>query len=409
MRAQVGPGTLPLVLDELPERLRALPVVRWGEGLPLLVRDGALALLVAAFEIVSLAVKAGDGDRATPTVAFVVLAVTQIPLAWRRQRPMVAWFLVGLGTAAYGLSSWTDPPVYVGALLAVYSAAAYASRPAVVVAGVATGSAVVVGALVDPAPHDLNDVLLPVLGYATAFLAGGVMAAHRRNLALLDERALRAEADRHRELEQARVEERLRIARELHDVTAHQVAVIAIHAEAGAATAPDDAADARLAFATIADAARRALGDLRAAVGVLRDVAPAALSPQPRASDVGELVDELRAAGIDARLEAHDPLPGLDDQVDLTVYRLVQEAVTNILKHAHARHVDVRLSVDGAAVQVEITDDGRGLEGSRTGDAAPDGHGLLGMRERVESCGGTLKVDPGPGGVGVSVWARLPA
>lgn len=384
------------------------------EALPLLVRDGVIAVAVAAFEVVSLAVAHGQDDAgAAPAVAFVVLALSQLPLVVRRRAPVWCWALVGSGTAVYGMSSWQDPPVFAGALLAVYSVAAYASARAVVATGALTGCAIVVGAVGDPQPHDLNDVLLPLLGFSTAFLAGVVMAAHRRNLVLLAERAARAEGDRATALTRVRTEERLRIARELHDVTAHQVAVIAIHAEAGAAHTPEEATEARRAFATIADASRRALRDLRAAVGVLREESPAGRAPLPGLGDLGDLVDELRAAGVDARLEAPVPLPEVGDHIGLTIYRVVQEAVTNILKHAEAAHAVVRVVASGPAIVVDVVDDGRGLRPAADGDPGGTakveggGHGLVGMRERVERCGGTLCVGSGERGVGVRVHATL--
>lgn len=372
----------------------------------MIVRDGALAVTVAAFEVVSLAVALGQHDDASaPGAAFVLLAVTQLPLALRRRNPVWCWALVGLGTAVYGMSPWLDPPVFAGALLAVYSVAAHAPPKVAAVAGAATGVAILAGAVADPEPHDLNDVLLPILGYATAFLVGAVLATHRRNLVLLSERADRAERDRAAAIDRVRTDERLRIARELHDVTAHQVAVIAIHAEAGVAHTPDDATEARRAFATIADASRHALRDLRAAVGVLRDETETGRAPVPGLADLGVLVEELRAAGVDARLEAPDPLPDVVDHVGLTAYRVVQEAVTNILKHAGASHAVVRVTVAGPAIEIDVADDGRGLAAAAPTGA--DGFGLVGMRERMERCGGSIRVGPGDGGVGVRVRATL--
>jgi signal transduction histidine kinase len=385
------------VVEALTRRIQALPVE---------VRDGALAFAIAVFEVVSLAVAVNDADDGhAPAAAYVLLAATQIPLAFRRRAPVPVWLLVGAGTAAYGMTSWTDPPVFAGALLAIYSVATYARPRVAMGAAIATGILIVLSAVFDPQPHDLNDALVPLLGSATAWLAGFVMMSHRRNTVLLEERAARAEADRLAIADRMVADERMRIARELHDITAHHVAVIAVHAEAGASVLPNRPEDAERAFATIGDSARRALQDLRQTLGLLRADNGVESAPQPGIADIEMLVRELRDAGVDTTLDCSGDYSQIDDQVDLATFRIAQEAVTNILKHSGARNATLRVTKTSGLLELEVVDDGRGLPAAAT---PTTGNGFVGMQERVASCGGSLYVTTAPGGGGVRLLAQLP-
>jgi signal transduction histidine kinase len=380
-------------------------LVQRARAVPVIVQDAVLAALVTVFELVSLAVavNAHDGLH-TPPIAFVLLGVSQLPLVVRRRHPELTWFLVGVGTAIYGLAPWVDPPVFAGALLAIYSVAAHAATRTATWTVVLTLVAVVAVWPLDPQPHDLNDVLLPLLGLSTAWLIGYAAASQRRNTRLLEERAERVERDRAAQAVQMLADERMRIARELHDMTAHHVAVIAVHAEAGQSVVRDPDESER-AFATIGRAARDALHDLRRTLGVLRTDAPAGREPLPGIADIETLVTELSDAGVSADLELCGDGSRVDDDVELAAYRIVQEAMTNVLKHASARHVVVRVRKDADAVDVEVVDDGSGALG---GGALDVGHGIVGMRERAASCHGILEIGPRDDGPGFRVHARLP-
>ena len=372
-------------------------------------RDLVLALVIAVVEVVSvLASEAGDSRR-TPALGLLLLAASNVPLIYRRRCPALVWAAVGLATAAYGWAPWTDPPVFAGGLVAVYSVGAYSSRRTGLLVAVPTAAAIVVSWVADPVQNDLNDLLTPILGFTGAWLVGAVVAGERHTSALLRDRAAQLEHDRDREAVRAAEAERLRIARELHDITAHHVAVIAVHAEAGQALLPDHVEQAAAAFETIADGARSTLDDLRRMLGVLRrSDGPAPLGPQPGIADLDDLVGQVRGTGIHIELVRSDDEvegPPLPDALDLAVYRVVQEALTNVIKHAHASSVRVSVHRDAEGVVVQVVDDGVGF----AGPTGTGGQGMAGMRERVEMFGGALVLPEPSGRRGFEVRATFPA
>ncbi|MFC6885183.1 MULTISPECIES: sensor histidine kinase [Actinomadura] len=231
-----------------------------------------------------------------------------------------------------------------------------------------------------------------------------VWRSHRARLAAVVERAERAERDREQEARRRVAEERLRIARDLHDLLAHSITVIGVQAGAAAhlvaGDRPVDRAELAEALGGIAATCRDARTELRATLQVLRadDDAP---GPLPRPGRVGDLADAARAAGLDVTLiEEGDgsPVP----EVGVAAYRIVQEALTNVVKHARAGAVDIRLVRADGHLTVTVADDGRGAAGD-----GPHGYGILGMSERARSVGGTLRAGPAPGG-GFRVSAALP-
>ncbi|MER7008351.1 sensor histidine kinase [Dactylosporangium sp. NPDC000555] len=237
------------------------------------------------------------------------------------------------------------------------------------------------------------------------FTVGRTVATRRAYIAALEDRARTAETSQRAQTEQAVAEERRRIARELHDVVAHHVSVMGVLATGSRRMLARDPAAADEALATIEETGRTALREMRRLLSVLRTEAEPAgeLAPQPGLAGIEGLVEQIREAGVPAVLRV-DGEPGpLDPGVSLTLYRIVQEALTNALKHAGAAKVEVRLTFRPADVTVEICDTGRGPQ---LGTAAV-GHGLLGMRERVMLYGGTLRTGPRPGG-GYRVHARIP-
>ena len=223
-------------------------------------------------------------------------------------------------------------------------------------------------------------------------------------------------------LEHAARGERARIARELHDVVAHHISMIAVQAETARLTTPGLPADGAKRLLAIGDTARTALTEMRRLLGVLReDAAPEpGRRPQPGLEQLNELIDEMReSAGTSARLIVSGPVVPLDAGVQLTAYRIVQEALSNARRHAAGAAVDVELRYAGDALRIRVRDNGPGPpDGTPPGGAPPDGpplrgapaagHGLLGMRERAGMVGGTLRVGPAPAG-GFLVEAALPA
>ncbi|MGI5242945.1 sensor histidine kinase [Dactylosporangium sp. CA-139066] len=237
------------------------------------------------------------------------------------------------------------------------------------------------------------------------FTVGRTVATRRAYIAALEDRARTAETSQRALTEKAVAEERRRIARELHDVVAHHVSVMGVLATGSRRMLKRDPHAADEALATIEETGRTALREMRRLLSVLRTEAEPAgeLAPQPGLAGIEGLVEQIQEAGLPALLRV-DGEPGpLEPGVSLTLYRIVQEALTNALKHAGAATVEVRLTFGAADVTVEICDTGRGPQ---LGTAAV-GHGLLGMRERVMLYGGTLRTGPRPGG-GYRVHARIP-
>jgi signal transduction histidine kinase len=228
---------------------------------------------------------------------------------------------------------------------------------------------------------------------------------HRhRETAHLQSRALAAEREGAEQAARAVAEERGRIARELHDLVAHSMGVIVIQAQAGQRTIDREPESARAALASIETSGRQGLAEMRRLLGLLTSPQDSTVSPQPGLGDLPALLDGLRRAGIAVHVETSGDLAGLPAGVDLAAYRIVQEALTNVLKHAGPATATVVVRASGDAVAVEVRDDGRGQNGDRV---AGGGHGLVGMRERAALYGGCVEAGNRPDGAGYRVRARL--
>jgi signal transduction histidine kinase len=382
----------------------------WVRARPLLA-DGVLAGLLAAFSLVALWYANRDCDGACQPGAAVavglVLAQT-LPLVWRRRYPLAVSLVTGLATAAYGLAPYPDlaMPVPVGGVVGIYSVAAWGSRRAALVAG---GLAVAVLVVVMSLPRtdaDLVDASFASLAFAGAWVLGDRARVQRALTAELAERAARLERERAGEARRAVAEERTRIARELHDVVAHHVSMMVVQAEAGPVAVERDPARAAGAFEAIAATGRQALTEMRRLLGVLRgdgDQAPS-LAPQPGLAQVPSLVEQVGRAGLEVELVVEGDQAPLPAGVELSAYRIVQEALTNALTHSGSPRARVLVRYGERDLEVQVRDEGRG-GGAAAGGR--DGRGLVGMRERVGLFGGELRAGPGPDG-GFTVDARLP-
>ncbi len=337
-----------------------------------------------------------------PAWAYALVVAQCLPLAVRRRWPFAVALVCGLLTAVYGVSTLPDPPVPYAGLVGVYSAAAYCTtRRAYAVAGFAAAG-VLISLLADPFA-DLGDAVFLLAVFATAWLLGDA-ARRRRDLAReMQQRAEELERTRAAEAAAAAAAERNRIAREMHDVVAHHLSMMVVQAEAGPVVAAGDPERAVSSFDAISAAGKQALVEMRQLLGVLKDGERAELRPAPGADDIGELVAGVRSAGLDIRFETSGTARPLPAAVDLAVYRLVQEALTNCLRHAEASLVEVDLDYTDDSVRVTVTDDGRG--GGPQADSG--GHGLVAMRERVSLLGGTIEAGP-RSGRGWTVHAVLP-
>ncbi|WFE20195.1 sensor histidine kinase [Solwaraspora sp. WMMD937] len=381
-----------------------------------LARDG---LLAAAVILVDLALhglgqpgqsRPGPGLDWPAVVGWSLLAAA--PIALRR---VVVWpaVLASAAMVAVPLLTGHEPVSMALALVILtYTAACWlALRPAVVATAVLWLPVLTVNAVL-PQGTELPGIsrmyLLFVNGLTmlVAFFIGRTVHARRSATRTLAERARVAEENQRAAADQAVADERRRIARELHDVVAHHVSVMGVLATGARRVLQRDPAAADEALGTIADTSRSTLREMRRLLDVLRtdaEPADAELTPQPGLGGIESLVEQIREAGLPVTLRI-DGVPGdLDPGVTLTLYRIVQEALTNALKHAGAATAEVRLSFGVYWLIVEVFDTGRG--------PGPDrgrvGHGLVGMRERVALYGGTLRTGPRPGG-GFRIYAKLP-
>jgi signal transduction histidine kinase len=259
-----------------------------------------------------------------------------------------------------------------------------------------------------PGHSEPYDAIFQAFIFFSVWVAGTLSRTRRLSLRAAESRADRAEAELDQQAARAAAVERIRIARELHDVVAHHVSLMAVQAEAAASLLPDRPQEARRSVDVIGDTARQALTELRRLLGVLRGPADGlATAPAVSLADIGAVLDQVREAGLPVDLEVVGAPYPLAPSIDLTAYRIVQEALTNTLRHTAAARANVTVSYEPGYVTVGVTDRGPRLASPRQiGQGA--GLGLAGIAERVASCGGSLTVGPTPG-EGFAVAARLPA
>jgi signal transduction histidine kinase len=364
------------------------------------------AVVAVAFFAVSALMLAGAGAVPDPdltdpdALGYALLAAYSASVVLRRRYPVAAVALSLASGVAYAGAGYA-PALNPAALLVMYTAG---SRLPERRSGWILAASIVVatfGATVAPGPTNTG---VPFV-VAAAWFLGAFVGANRRYTRELEAKNRELERAQHELARQAVTEERLRIARELHDVVAHSMSVVAVHAGSGRMVAATDPAAAERALETIETTTRSALGEMRRLLGVLRSgdgQEPGALGPAPGLADLPELVTDVAGSGVEVELRVEGERPAVPPGVDLSAYRVVQEALTNIIKHAQARTAVVEVRYSGRDVAVEVVDDGRG------GAAGPSGgHGLMGMRERVAVHGGQLEAGPGPNG-GFRVAARFP-
>ncbi|MGV9295500.1 sensor histidine kinase [Amycolatopsis sp. NPDC003676] len=368
---------------------------------------GGNALLALAFAVVAAAAAAA-AHGSWP--GWVTAAVAGAAVAWWRTRPTLA-LLTGFAMYVADLLLGTVPaPVFLPLVL-MFAATVVLGRRPVAYAVLAAGYALAVSV---PVPGWDSPSVGSAVGLAAWFLVLAVAAELvrvRRQARRAREAELAGEARTRREQALRRAgDERLRIARDLHDVLAHQLALITVQANAGLALLPRDPQAVEQVLTAIKDAGNSALGEVRAVLDALRapDSGDVPYRPSPRLSqpgDLAELLDGARAAGLRVATEIEDALPSLPVPVDQAAYRIAQEAVTNAIRHAGAgATVGLRLSCADDRLELTVTDDGGGRP---RGGVSGGGNGLPGMRERAVAFGGVLTTGPVPGG-GYRVAAVLP-
>ncbi|GAA0675269.1 sensor histidine kinase [Kitasatospora atroaurantiaca] len=379
-----------------------------------MVVDSAWALVVLALSLLSAA------DMSGSSLEFVAIALAvAVLMVFRRRNPditVTAAVLLGLGQVALAI----DPgPSSIGYLVFAYTGAAFGSPW---VSRVALGAGLAAGPLTvwrfntaEGADRSWPQILFITALMSTPFVLcwawGRLTRVRRAYLIELEDRAARLERERDAQAKVAVAAERARIARELHDVVAHNVSVMIVQADGAAYVLDNSPQQAKEALGTIASTGRQALVEMRRLLGVLRTADTAdEYVPQPGVEELPELLEQVRTAGLPVEFTTSGDPRELPRGVELTVYRIVQEALTNVRKHGGP---DVRAKVEvdfrERELEVLIDDDGRGTTDEQLTAGGTDGlgHGLIGMRERVGMVSGSLDIGPRPGG-GFRIRAVLP-
>jgi len=375
---------------------------RWPGGTP---ADTALVVVVAVVSVAGVASEMAAAPHPYPigVGGFVLAIFAALPLIARRRAPIAVAVAVTLIVLVYHLLGYPGLAPALAMFVSIYSVAAYARTSW----GWLYGLAGVVAAMIIPALPKYPvtwysySVTGPAIGLVAALVVG--VAARRRRLDN-DARIREAEVTTRAQMHQRLAEERLTIARELHDVLAHSMSIIAVQSGAALDAIDTDVAAAKQAMVAVRSVAKRALPDLRAVLALLRgDGEPVDLHAQPRIADIGDLVDSVRGTGLEINLDMSTAGEDFTPLTELAAFRIVQEALTNVVRHAGATKAAVSLRSDGSRLTVEVADDGRG-----SGDDVGGGLGIVGMRERAGLVGGTVHIGPAPTGIGTLVTAHLP-
>jgi signal transduction histidine kinase len=403
----IGYGRAVTLFERANDRIRSADVR---------IVDGVIAVAFAILAVATVFTQELRDDMVEPTpLALVTILVTTAPISMRRRHPVLAVAVASAGIFWHIAADFPEGTLPISVIFITYSVAAWE-----VLRRAAIGLAIVLVTIValglTGAPGlDALAVVANLAIFGGAWAAGIAVRARRETIASrIREAEERANVERQRA---ARVlaEERLRIAQELHDVVAHSMSVIAVQAGVGAHVLDEQPEQARAALEAISATSRGALAEMRRLLGVLRDDDGArSHRPAPGLCDLPRLVDDVRSAGVPATLRVSGESDTANPAVELSAYRVIQEALTNVMKHAGATtRVDVDVRRLPGSIELEVVDDGRGAasiaatNGSRSADDGDSGHGLIGMRERVELWGGELVAGPVVGG-GYRVLARLP-
>jgi signal transduction histidine kinase len=378
--------------------MRRLNPTPWLRSHPRLA-DWFLAVALLVLELAGLLFKGQRGVKYRDDDVLVVLLVvlSTLPLAWRRRLPFDVFVVVGVSSG-------------LGVLVGLYSVAAHSTerrRSQFALALALVGVTIVFAT--QPEGFQLGGLISNLIFFSAGWILGDNLQTRRAYVRSLEERAVLSEAAMQEEARQAVTAERTRIARELHDVVAHSVSVMVVQAGAARRVLDKDPARATEAMASIESTGRQSLNELRRLLGMLRQADGEATGrvPQPSIEHVDALLAQTRDAGLPVALTIEgDPRP-LAPGVDLSAYRIVQEALTNTIKHAGPANAEVRLCYGTDTLELVVSDDGRGADCEDVEHNGTAGHGIVGMRERVSLFGGDLQVGNRPGG-GFTVRATLP-
>ncbi|MFG1880074.1 sensor histidine kinase [Sphaerisporangium sp. NPDC049003] len=375
--------------------------------------DSALAVVVTGLSLVAAELLGSGGSspvRPPSALSVTLILLACLPLVLRRRWPFALLCLAELPQIVLTALNYDSGVAGLVSLILLYTVAAYRGLALSLVAAAVSSLAYAVAMLLAGQHGDWTQHTFAAVVAVAVWVVGRSVRLRRAYLAELVDRAERLERARDADTRAARAEERSRIARELHDVVAHHVSVMTVQAAAARKvldTRPEAAKDALVA---IEEMGRTAMREMRGIVGVLRtDGETGELAPQPGMGDLPGLVDQMREAGLRAQLWIEGERRLLPPGIDLAAYRLIQEALTNSLRHAGpAARAWVTVRHEQSELLVQVEDDGRGGTGEFTrGPDDRQGHGLVGIRERVALYGGILRIGPRQGG-GFEVRARFP-
>jgi signal transduction histidine kinase len=364
------------------------------------------SVLATAFLVIVLVTHLARTDfkYRDPNLLSVLLAIgVAVPYYFRRHAPLAVLLVSEVCLVTLTVGDYRTGAAPGVLLVGLYTVAAWCDvRDRAIGAG-----AIVIGLTVMAVVGIPGAGGWAIASYFAAFAAAYLLGSTMRNRRLygdeLEARSSALERERNEGTRRALAEERLRIAQELHDVVAHSMGVIAVQAGVGAHVIDSEPGEAKMALEAISQTSRSTLVELRRMLGVLREDEGASYVPTPGLADLHRLVQDVASAGLHAEVRVEGTTTKLPAGVDFTAYRIVQEALTNVLKHAGRATATVIIGYEGTALRLEILDDGRGVNGQATAV----GHGLVGMRERVGVYGGSFEAGPLTGG-GFRVTVRLP-
>lgn len=371
-------------------------------GLLRLDRDRPWLLdAVLALGLLAAALWAAAAAGPVPVWQVGLMVAAAAGYAARRAAPLPAFLATGALVVVMIALGYGTAVIGAGLFLMAYTVAAHRSAAVTIIAAAYALAILFVVAAFFPDRMPLGEVATNLALFGGSFVLGRAARVHRAAARLEADRAALAERIQVKEARATLIEERLRIARELHDVVGHSLGVIALQAGVGARLVESDPAEAKAALLAIADRSRESLREVRQILGAVRDP-EATTSPNPGLAAIPELVADLAAAGLHVDLEQHgDPWP-LTPAMDLSVYRVLQESLTNVVRHAGTDQARVSIGYTPDALELAILDHGRG-----PAPGSVPASGQRGMRERMTAWGGSLDAGPAAGG-GYQVIARLP-
>lgn len=389
-------------------------IQEWLNRRPL-VADALLMLFALGIGVASFGEDVQEvDDRPLDALAVGLVIVGTLPVLARRTRPVLTLLVSSVAGMSYWIYDYPGAGSSIAMTILCYSLVLYAQPRRrmlqVSAAFFVALTAVLIAGLLYHEEEEVTPLLLVMnlVIFATAWLAADAVRNRRLHLEQLEARAEQAEAEQEALAERAVADERTRIARELHDVVAHSMSVMVVQAEAANRVIGKNDDLAREATSAIASAGRESLADMRRMLGVLRDDDDSERQPAPDLSGIDALADQCRSAGLAVDVDiVGEPRP-VPASVGLSAYRIVQESLTNTLRHGgNKASAKVGLTYAPEGLSIAVVDDGRGAAASESEKTVGSQHGLIGMRERIETFGGTFEAGPRVGG-GFEVRAHIP-